>query len=178
MSEKSKQIVCPMCDGTEVKTSYETHKFDYGAGDDSTELTATIPIRQCVPCEYEFIDYNGEEILHDTVCKHLGVLTPSEIRNIRKGMHMSRSQFSQFSGLGEASLNRWENGKCIQSLANDKYLRLLGKTGKSDLMDILGTKAKENKKSPSLAQIFPALGEKAMKLKEYTFSFDDVYQAA
>ena len=47
MSEKSKQIVCPLCDGTEVKTSYETHEFDYGAGNDTTKLTATIPIRQC-----------------------------------------------------------------------------------------------------------------------------------
>ena len=177
MPGKSKQIVCPLCDGMEVNTSFETHKFDYGSGDNSAKLTATIPIRQCVPCEYEFIDYIGEEILHDTVCNHLGVLTPSEIRNIRKEMDMSRSKFSQFSGLGEASLSRWENGKCIQSLANDKYLRLLGKTGKNDLMDILGTKTKENTKTSSLAQIFPSLGEKAMKLKEYTFSFDDVYQA-
>ena len=38
---------------------------------------------------------------------------------------MSRAAFAQVSGLGEASLNRWENGLAIQNHANDRYLRLL-----------------------------------------------------
>lgn len=38
---------------------------------------------------------------------------------------MTRAQFSEVTGLGEASLNRWENGINIQTHANDRYLRLL-----------------------------------------------------
>ena len=33
------------------------------------------------------------------------------------------------TGLGEASLNRWENGLAVQTHANDRYLRLLARPG-------------------------------------------------
>ena len=42
---------------------------------------------------------------------------------------MSRASFAQATGLGEASLNRWENGLNIQTHANDRYLRLLKHPG-------------------------------------------------
>ena len=38
---------------------------------------------------------------------------------------MTRAAFAQATGLGEASLNRWENGVLVQNAANDRYLRLL-----------------------------------------------------
>ena len=38
---------------------------------------------------------------------------------------MTRAAFADVSGLGEATLNRWENGAIVQNLANDRYLRLL-----------------------------------------------------
>ena len=59
------------------------------------------------------------------VCQHLGVLSPVEVRGIRKRYEMNRSEFAQVTGLGEATLNRWENGTLVQNRANDRYLRLL-----------------------------------------------------
>ena len=44
---------------------------------------------------------------------------------------MTRARFAQVTGLGEASLNRWENGLTVQTHANDRYLRLLAR---SDIM--------------------------------------------
>ena len=38
---------------------------------------------------------------------------------------MNRSEFAQVTGLGEATLNRWENGTLVQNRANDRYLRLI-----------------------------------------------------
>lgn len=38
---------------------------------------------------------------------------------------MSRAAFSRMSGIGEATLNRWENGLLVQNRANDRFLRLL-----------------------------------------------------
>jgi hypothetical protein len=38
---------------------------------------------------------------------------------------MSRRDFAEVTGWGEATLNRWENGLVIQNRANDRYLRLL-----------------------------------------------------
>ena len=42
---------------------------------------------------------------------------------------MTRARFAQVTGLGEASLNRWENGLTVQTHANDRYLRLLARPG-------------------------------------------------
>ena len=40
---------------------------------------------------------------------------------------MTRAAFAEVTGLGEATLNRWENGIKVQTLANDRYLRLLAR---------------------------------------------------
>ena len=119
------ELLCPLCGCGGIITSTKTHRFDYGSGDLLTELTMKAPIRRCEPCDFEFLDYEAEKIKHETVCEHLGVLTPMQITDIRKSCHMSRSKFAEITGLGEASLNRWENGINVQSLAYDRYLRLL-----------------------------------------------------
>ena len=62
---------------------------------------------------------------HEAVCRHLGVLTPKEIIAIRKSYGMSRAVFARLTGIGEASLARWENGLLIQSPAYDRFLFLL-----------------------------------------------------
>ena len=38
---------------------------------------------------------------------------------------MTKAAFAQVTGLGEATLSRWENGAVVQNRANDLYLRLL-----------------------------------------------------
>ena len=42
---------------------------------------------------------------------------------------MTRAAFSQVTGIGVATLNRWENGTVVQNLANDRYLRILATPG-------------------------------------------------
>ena len=119
------ETVCPVCDGNSVTTSWNCHTFDYGSSESAVELSVDVPVRRCHVCEFEFLDATAERLKHEAVCKHLGVLTPVDIRRIRESHRMSRTQFAQVTGLGEASLNRWENGLNIQNHANDRYLRLL-----------------------------------------------------
>ena len=123
--EAAADVSCPLCGTEEVTTSWEPHVFDYGSGESVAELSVNVPVRSCASCEIEFLDETAEGLKHEAVCKHLGVLTPAEIRRIRKEHGMSRAAFAQVTGLGEACLNRWENGLNIQTHANDRYLRLL-----------------------------------------------------
>jgi len=58
-------------------------------------------------------------------CRRLGVLTPAEIRALRKGYEMSRAEFARVTGFGEATLARWERGEVIQNTSNDSFLRML-----------------------------------------------------
>ena len=114
-----------MCGDEGITTSWNRHAFDYGSGDTAVELVVDVPVRRCETCEFEFLDESAERLKHEAVCRHLGVLPPDAIRRIREDHGMTRAGFARVTGLGEASLNRWENGLNIQTHANDRYLRLL-----------------------------------------------------
>ena len=125
LAEVQQELSCVMCGKARATTSWGRHTFTYGAGKSAVELTAEVPVRSCVDCEFEWLDEVGERLQHEAVCRYFGVLPPGEIRQIRKGHDMTRARFAEVTGLGEASLNRWENGINIQTHANDRYLRLL-----------------------------------------------------
>ncbi len=42
---------------------------------------------------------------------------------------MTQARFAEVTGIGDASLNRWEHGLNIQTHAYDRYLRLLALPG-------------------------------------------------
>ena len=123
--EVQQESSCAMCGGAKVTTTLVQHTFTYGSGQSAAKLTVRVPVRQCEACEFEYLDEVGERLRHEAVCQHLGVLPPAKIRQIRESHKMTRANFSEVTGLGEASLNRWENGINIQTHANDRYLRLL-----------------------------------------------------
>lgn len=52
-----------------------------------------------------------------------GLLEPSEIENLREGLSLSFSQVATLANVGIASIKRWESGKAIQTIDNDKKLR-------------------------------------------------------
>ena len=109
----------------QVNTFDHQEEFEYGSGKSAVTLQVQLPVRRCDACDFEFLDQDGERIKHEAVCHHLGVLTSTEIREIRKQYGKTRSSFAELTGLGEATLNRWENGVLIQNRANDRYLGLL-----------------------------------------------------
>ena len=65
---------------------------------------------------------------------------------------MSRATFADVTGLGEATLGRWENGAVIQNRANDRYLRLLSLPG--IMASLRGLSAPERLAQPVVTQEF------------------------
>ena len=118
-------LTCPQCDEESVETFQHSDDFVYGDGDSAVRLHVDLPVRRCTACEFEFLDHASERLRHEAVCRHLRVLSPAEIRRIREQHGMTRGAFAQVTGLGEATLSRWEKGILVQNRANDRYLRLL-----------------------------------------------------
>lgn len=114
---------CSECNGP-IRTRSVRHKFTYGVGPDARDLECSLPVRVCEACGAEYVDEEGEEIRHEAVCRHLGVLTPLEIQALRE-QYGTQAAFGALTGIGEASLSRWETGASIQTKAFDNYLRLL-----------------------------------------------------
>lgn len=123
---ESDAIRCSLCGENSVTTTIVDHSFLYGSGDEAATLTVKVPVRTCSSCGAEFLDTESEEIKHDAVCRHLGVLTPRQIQRLRKLHDLSRADFARLTKLGEATLGRWERGSLVQNSAYDQYLYLLG----------------------------------------------------
>ena len=121
----SDDLVCPLCESKSIDTFLHSDAFKYGSGDSAVTLRVkNLPVRRCTSCDLEFIDHEGARLRHDAVCRHLGVLTPAQVREIREGHGMTRAAFAEATGLGAATLGRWETGAVVQNRANDLYLRL------------------------------------------------------
>ena len=115
---------CQRCGG-DVVTENVDYEFDFRLRDDVVALVAKVPLRKCAECEDSWLDHEAEVQQHEATCKHLGLLTPAEIKAIRETIGLNRDQFASLTGIGSASIARWESGRSYQSIAFDKYLRLL-----------------------------------------------------
>lgn len=129
-------VSCPHCEGV-VETIMHKEVFQYGAGKYAVDIDVVLPVRRCASCDIEFLDHAAERVKQEALCRHFGVLTPWEIRDIRRGFGLSRAAFSELTGLGEATLGRWEAGALVQTLANDRYLRLLAAPGGIDRLRVV-----------------------------------------
>lgn len=123
---RDRDLSCPECGSKRIVTEAVDHRFPYGQEDPAVELSARIPVRRCEECGDEFLDDEAEDLIHEAVCRHLHVMTPSEVRTIRQQCGgLSRAEFARITRLGEATIGRWERGELIQNAAYDQLLHLL-----------------------------------------------------
>jgi putative zinc finger/helix-turn-helix YgiT family protein len=116
---------CNECGAGSVRLSFKDDHFIYGSGPDATDLTARVPVWTCNECGDAYTDGVAEDLRHEAVCRHLGVLNPSEVRAVREKYRMSQSEFAKATGFGLASVKRWETGALMQNQSADRLLRLL-----------------------------------------------------
>lgn len=118
---------CAMCGSQKIKTSLDDYSFSYGTGANKVELSAKIPVRVCEDCGFTYRDSVADAKCHEAVCRHLNVMTPDQIKSLRKKIHdLTQADFAKITRLGEATISRWERGVLIQNEAYDNYLYLLG----------------------------------------------------
>jgi putative zinc finger/helix-turn-helix YgiT family protein len=121
-----KMQVCDCCGAHALHSELKTEYFNYKSeGGEIVQLSAEVPVWSCDKCGDSFTDGRAEDIRHEVVCRHLNRLTPSELRDLRENFQCSQAEWSKVTGLGIASIKRWESGSLIQGIAIDRYLRLL-----------------------------------------------------
>jgi putative zinc finger/helix-turn-helix YgiT family protein len=118
-------LACPICGSRTLDTEMESDNFVFRSGGVSYPVHAVYPSHTCTSCGESFLSEAGETARHAATCVALNRLTPADILALRQRRGLSRKAFAEISGLGEASLSRWESGELIQSESNDNLLRLL-----------------------------------------------------
>ena len=119
------EITCAACGGSNLSRRMEMDEFEYGAGEGAVSLSASVVVLTCNDCDFEFTGPSAEVARHEAVCRHLDIMTPAEIRDLRGRYGLSRQSFASITRLGAASIARWEAGSLLQSRAYDSLLYLL-----------------------------------------------------
>ena len=105
---------CPNCGNSDISDRIVSEVIPYGSGTDAAQIPVELSIRHCNSCAEEWEDADSFRVKHDAVCKHLGRLTSREVLGIRTAIG-SRERFSELTGIGPASLARWESGNLIRN---------------------------------------------------------------
>ena len=118
--------ICSNCRRGHLEFVREDDTFDFKTDEGFVRVTAhEVPFHRCPVCGERLSGIEAAQVTHRAVCKALGLLTPEEILAIRERLGMTQAQFSRLTGIGEATISRWERGRLLQNRANDRYLRLL-----------------------------------------------------
>ena len=117
--------LCEMCEKGSASLSYQVEHFPYGSGTERTTLAAHIPVFTCDTCGSQYAGEGAEDNRHEAVCAHLGRLAPKQIRKIRETYNLSQEAWALATGIGLASVKRWETGAKIQNESADVLMRLL-----------------------------------------------------
>lgn len=116
---------CTSCGTLGVTHSVQTQQFAYAEGHNEVLLTAQIPVIECAACGEAYTGADAEEIQHEAVCRYLGRMTPAEIRELRRRHTLTQAKLAERTGIGIASIKRWEAGSLIQNASLDAQLRAL-----------------------------------------------------
>jgi putative zinc finger/helix-turn-helix YgiT family protein len=123
---------CPICGNQTLEHKQGEYRFEPPLN----IPRGTMTIRDAV---WDACSSCGEEILPDELTKaieaeqyrRLGLLTPSEIRQVRQKTGLSAVDLANLLGIGEKSYTRWENGRSMQNRSNDTLIRFLDKNAEA-----------------------------------------------
>jgi putative zinc finger/helix-turn-helix YgiT family protein len=122
---------CPVC-GHALTARIITDRFDYDSDNGLVQVEAKgVPVKECTSCGEVYLGPEAGRIRHNAVCRALGLLCPDEIKAVREGLSKSQEEFAELTGIGVATISRWERGRLLQSRAHDRYLRLIAKDHKN-----------------------------------------------
>jgi putative zinc finger/helix-turn-helix YgiT family protein len=114
---------CTLCGAEAATRTVKSQQFAYRDGASNVLLVAEIPVVSCTACGETYTDVGAEEAQHEAVCRHLGRLTPAEIKELRERNGFSQAKLAEITGIGIASIKRWESGSLIQNASLDARLR-------------------------------------------------------
>jgi putative zinc finger/helix-turn-helix YgiT family protein len=119
---------CPTCSAGKLHDKIVTERFEFEVdGKTKTVVAENVPVSECdnVTCGERLSGPEAARIRHEAICRTFGLLTPREIQVIRERLGLSQERFAQLTGLGIATISRWERGRLLQNRAMDNYLRLV-----------------------------------------------------
>ena len=122
MSEK-----CYEC-GSSLKI-FKDKPYNYRESGLDYIILVGIKQSHCSKCKETFVTIPKVEILHraigKAICCKKALLDASEIKYLRKEIHLKGKEFAKSLGIAPETVSRWENNKQTISDAEDRLIRSL-----------------------------------------------------
>jgi HTH-type transcriptional regulator/antitoxin MqsA len=84
---------------------------------------------ECGACGEVYLTVDGAEVLQKEAIRRskaaMGLLSPDEIRSLRRSLALSQAGFENLLGVGPKTVVRWEKGTVFQSATADRLMRLV-----------------------------------------------------
>jgi putative zinc finger/helix-turn-helix YgiT family protein len=124
--KEQRERTCPSCGQGTLVARVIRDEFEYGSEEDRITIVAEgVPVLECPACGETLYGPDAARVRHQAICRALGLLTPEQIKGVREKLGKKQAEFAELTGIGVATLSRWEQGRLIQTRALDRYLRLL-----------------------------------------------------
>ena len=89
------------------------------------QIRVQVPVTSDPVTGEEMLTEEAFEILETTKARHMGLLLPGQIKDLRRRLSLSQREMSQLLQAGEKSYTRWESGRARPSRMVNVLLRLL-----------------------------------------------------
>lgn len=110
--ECEKRIAPPHC----YKMKYDGGMYEV--------LVDNVPEWHCRDCDVSVVDEESDFVLQDALRKHIGLLSPNQIRAGLKKLKISQDKFAEQLGCAAETVSRWLNGAVLQSRTYDRFMRV------------------------------------------------------
>jgi putative zinc finger/helix-turn-helix YgiT family protein len=109
MSETTREFCVACGDDREIRREKQTVEYDVRG----EKIVLELPVRVCQTCDtVECEGVDPAEMAFAEYRRRKGLLTPEQIRGIRKQYKLSQKSLAALLGMSEATINRYEGGSC------------------------------------------------------------------
>jgi putative zinc finger/helix-turn-helix YgiT family protein len=118
---------CPVCSSGALKEVWGDFATEFATRDGGVRplLVQNLSWLQCEECGESILDELASGTVEAARRQAQGLLGAGDIKELRSRLRLKQAEMSRLLGIGEKTYCRWETGAYIQSLAFDRYLRLL-----------------------------------------------------
>jgi putative zinc finger/helix-turn-helix YgiT family protein len=121
---RKSSIKCPICDKGTLDSRQGDYVVEIKCGTEMKKLSVgNISWDECNACGEKIFDDDAMRQISDARYEALGLLTPSELKEIRKKLGYTQEQMAAFLSIGNKTYCRWENGTSIQTKSMDTLIR-------------------------------------------------------
>ena len=123
--ENQEEFICPLCEqGKLVANQSDTEEGSYKGKSFKIDYESSF----CTACGLDMVTppqaVRNQARVRDEQRKIDGLLTSSEIKQIREKLHLSFSEADEIFGEETNTFSRFERGEALQSASLDRLLRL------------------------------------------------------